>query len=316
MTSLQLLYLASAFGAALFFAAGAMAAAMRARAQPAFAAAPMAMAAPPNEPIEPVTVPRAQPRTMFTDVSAETRALEQALEQARTAVAAAERDRDAHERRVRESEARAAEQAKTLRDLATEGERLRGRLADADALRSDYVRLRTITTDSDFLRSEVTRLQKELHEIRQHALGARPRPQPRAIKPIKPSTTPRGSIGESLISALTHFSDDHTRACAVADPLGFPLAATGDDGLALAAYGALLLEAATRASQFLPVARPASVEVIDERGARIAAYTFDVDADRLVLVNLGVDVVDGGRLGTALAELANILTPSARSATS
>ncbi len=301
MTSLQLLYVASALGAFLFFAAGAIASALRARPMPRFAAVAVAAA------------PMPEPRSPFEPDADETYALREALDEVRTTLATAERERESHERRAREADAKVAEQARTLRDLATEGERMRGRLADADAMRSDYVRLRTMSTDGEYLRGEVARLQKELHEVRQVALGVRPKVQPRAVKPLKAlASQPKGSIGESLVGALAHFADDHTRACAVADPLGFPLAATGDDGLALAAYGALLLEAATRASQFLPFARPASVEVIDERGARIAAYTFDVDADRLVLVNLAVDVVDGVRLGTALAELAMILTPSTR----
>lgn len=299
MTPIHVLYLASALGALLFFAAGLATMAMRRAPLPAFVATPA-----------PAPAPVLAPPSID---AAELRALRDALDDTRAVAAAATRARDEHAQRVRELDTRVAEQARAHRDLVTEAERLRGRVADAEALRADYVRLRTATDDREFLRGEVARLQAEVRELRKVALAARPQPARAPARashpPPMPGVAPT-SIGESLVGALVRSAGPATRASAVADPLGFPLAATGDDGQALAAYAALLLEAATRASQFLPVARPASVEVIDERGARIAAYTFDVDADRLVLVDLAVGATDTSRISSTLAELATILTPS------
>ena len=109
---------------------------------------------------------------------------------------------------------------------------------------------------------------------------------------------------------IDRFADAGSRSIAIADTLGFPLASHGDDGHALAAYAALLIEAANRAKQFLPVGRPTAIEIIDEHGARVSVWTFDVEPDRLMLADLAVSPVDHVRVEHALADLATILAPS------
>jgi hypothetical protein len=207
--------------------------------------------------------------------------------------------------RVLELERQLAERTSAARDLSTENEQLKGRLRDAEGLRADYVRLRTTATDAEFLRSEVERLEGELRAMHVEALSiSRPRPARGSVQP--PSASKR-TISESLAITIDRFADDGTRSIAVADAMGFPLASNGADGVALAAYAALLMESASKSRQFLPVAAPAGIEVVDERGTRMSVWTFDVDGDRLLLANLAVTPVDTRRLETTLADLSAIL---------
>ena len=200
-----------------------------------------------------------------------------------------------------------------MRDLAIQNEQLKGRVHDAEGLRSDYVRMRTTATEAEFLKGEVVRLEEELRTARLDALGAqRHRPALRTA----PSPGSSRSIGESLESILDRFSDAGTRSIAVADPQGFPLASRGDDGLSLAAFAALLLEAANRARQFLPFAVPSSLELVDDRGARVAVWTFQVDDEPMLLTSLAVSPVEPGRAEATLADLTAILTPNAAAAES
>jgi hypothetical protein len=225
----------------------------------------------------------------------------------REALAACERETDEiHASFARE---RARVQAR-LRDLSTENEHLKGRVRDADGLRADYVRLRTATTESEFLRSEVARLERELREVRVNEFADR-----RTIPVARPA---RGSsrqlaeptVGESLARAIERFADDGTRSIALADPQGFPLAATGADGHPLAAYAAHLYESASRAKDYLPVSAPRSIEIVDANGVRVSLWSLDIETDRLVLANLGVGPIDAGRIDSTLGDLIQILASS------
>jgi hypothetical protein len=213
--------------------------------------------------------------------------------------------------RVKELETELAAKHATTRELATEHDRLSRRLADAEALRTEYVRLRTSVTDAEFLKAEVARLERELRDVKVAALtgpvAMAPRRQPRGSTGM---TKAPKSISESLTWAIERFADTGTRGSVVADTLGFPLASSGDDGLSLAAYGALVMETANRATQFLPLAKPTAIEIVDERGARVSVWRFDVGSDPLLLVNLAISPVDTRRVETTLADLATILAPS------
>ncbi|MGN6106752.1 MAG: hypothetical protein ACTHU0_16715 [Kofleriaceae bacterium] len=234
------------------------------------------------------------------------------LERARGEAAAATRELRQLESRLRDAERQLAERVQAVRDLSTENEQLKGRVNDAEGLRADYVRLRTTATESEFLKSEVARLEEALREAKVGALGTSRRRPPRAS--TSPGTPTGGSIGESLSTVIDRFADDDTRSIAVADTLGFPLASNGDDGLALAAYAALLIESANRAAQFLPMASPSAIEVVDEHGARVSVWTFNVESDRLMLVNLAVAPTDTGRVEATLADLTAILAPTSAAA--
>lgn len=248
-------------------------------------------------------------RAELTQVADErTRDLAAELERTRSDLITAGQERDQLQQRLTEAEQQLAERVQAVRDLSTEAERLKGRVSDAEALRADYVRLRTTATESTFLQREVARLEEEVRTLKVHALGA-PRRRP-ARGSQRPAAASALSIGESLSTVIERFSDAGTRSIAIADALGFPLASSGDDGLALAAFGALLTDAANRARELLPVAAPAAIELIDENGARISVWTFDVDNDRLMLVNLAVTPVDTGRVEAALADLSAILAPT------
>jgi hypothetical protein len=236
------------------------------------------------------------------------------LDKARTDVVAAQTEVKQLQSKVRDVERLLGEKSAAVRDLSTENEQLKGRLRDAEALRSEYVRLRTATTDSEFLKSEIARLEKELHASRVTALGAKP--APRAARGSQREITQvHRTIGESLARVIEKFADAGTRSSAIADRQGFPLASTGTDGTALAAYAAHLFESASRAKDFLPVGAPGSIEIVDTSGVRITLWSFEVDADRLMLANLAVTPVDTSRVESTLGDLAQILMPSPTGAT-
>ncbi|MBA3821936.1 MAG: hypothetical protein H0X17_23835, partial [Deltaproteobacteria bacterium] len=233
------------------------------------------------------------------------------LERARNEAFAAARDLGQLQDRVTDIGRQLAERAQAARDLSTENEQLKGRVRDAEGLRAEYVRLRTSVTEAEFLKSEVARLEQELRTMRVDALGAvgtqRARPARGTGRPLDPANL---TIGESLASVLERFADGGTRSIAIADTLGFPLASNGNDGVALAAYAALLFESAARADQFMPVAQPAAIEVVDHQGARISVWAFPVDSERLLLANLSVTPVDSRRVDATLGDLASILAPT------
>ena len=240
-------------------------------------------------------------------------ALRAELEAAKSQLVAAQRELDAAHTHARELETNLAARSESVRDLATENEHLKGRLRDADALRAEYVRLRTTTTETEFLKSEIARLEQELATTRAAALGAVAMRPPRSARGTnRPAgTRPTGSIGESLASVLDRFADPGTRSIAIGDPQGFVLASSGDDGLGLAAHAAQLAETAGRATQFLPVGAPAAIEVIDDHGARLSVWTFEVDGDRLLLASLAVSPPEPKRVEATLADLAAVLAPGA-----
>lgn len=209
--------------------------------------------------------------------------------------------------RIAELERILDERTRSLRDLSTEAEQLKGKVRDAEGMHSEYVRLRTAAVDAEFLRSEIARLETELREMHVESLVGRPRLVRGSVQPRSSSAR---TIGESLTTAIDRFADDGTRCVTVADTLGFPLAANGNDAVGLAAYAALLMESATKSRQFLPVAAPTGIEVVDQHGTRVSVWTFDVDGERLLLANLAITPVDSSRVETTLADLSAILTPS------
>lgn len=230
------------------------------------------------------------------------------LERVRNEATDARRELERLEAEARDVERVLSDKVEANRDLSTENEQLKGRMRDAEALRAEYVRLKTASLESEFLKSEVARLEKELRSAKVTALGAqRPRP---ARGTERQATSTSSTIGESLTNVIERFADAGTRSSAIGDALGFQLASTGTDGVALAAYAALLFESATRANQLLPVAAPAAIEIIDEHGARLSVWTFDVEGERLLLANLAVTPVDSKRVESTLADLAAILAPT------
>lgn len=233
-------------------------------------------------------------------------------ESARSEAAAVATELAQVQAKLADLERQLADKTSAARDLSTENEQLKGRLRDAEALRAEYVRLRTATTDSEYLRSEIARLEQELREMRVSALGAhgaaqRPRP---ARGTDRQQTTSERTIGESLAKVMERFADAGTRSSAVGDPQGFPLASVGTDGVALAAYAALLNEAASRAKEYLPVGVPSAIELVDANGVRVSVWSLEVESDRLLLANLAVSPVDSQRVETALVDLTQILAPS------
>jgi hypothetical protein len=79
--------------------------------------------------------------------------------------------------------------------------------------------------------------------------------------------------------------------------------------VALAAYAALLIEAASRADDFLPIATPTTIEIRDDRGTCVSVWAFEVESERLLLANLAVSPVDAARVQATLAEVTSILAP-------
>lgn len=236
------------------------------------------------------------------------------LDKVRTDAVAAQTEVKQLQSKLRDIERLLGEKSAAVRDLSTENEQIKGRLRDAEALRSEYVRLRTATTDSEFLKSEIARLEKELHASRVNALGAKP--APRAARGSQREITQvHRTVGESLARVIERFADAGTRSSAIADRQGFPLASTGTDGNALAAYAAHLFESASRAKDFLPVGAPGSIEIVDTSGVRVTLWSFDVDVDRLLLASLAVSPVDTNRVETTLGDLIQILAPSPAGAT-
>jgi hypothetical protein len=333
MTAMHLFWLASIAGALSFFTAGAAMVALRRR----------PVAAPPRRDDRELDALRAQlarAEAVSHEVEAlraradgsqvashalerlhrelgtaeeKSRHLANVVDRSRSDVLAAARDLEQAHARVRELEAQLADRTQAMRDLSTKHEQLMGRISDAEGLRADYVRLRTTATESEFLKGEVARLEEALQQSKIAALGAANtnRPPLRAARgSVRIPSVPGRPIGESLATVMDRFADSGTRSIAIADTLGFPLASNGEDGLALAAYAALLIESANRAKQFLPVGRTSAIEIIDEHGARISVWTFDVEPDQLLLADLAVSPADPGRVDIALADLTTILAPT------
>ncbi|HRC58466.1 MAG TPA: hypothetical protein PKU97_21240, partial [Kofleriaceae bacterium] len=199
-----------------------------------------------------------------------------------------------------------AERSTQLRDAMSQVELLKSRASEAEALRAEYVRLRTQANEMEFLTKEVERLSEALKSAKSLALGG----QQRAPRESHAVGGAPGSITDALSASIARFNDPQMRSIAIADNVGFPISSQGDDGLELAAYAALLHDVAQRAKQFLPMANPASVEMVDEHGARVSVWPFDVAGDRLLLVNLAVAATDNERVEAMLAEVAAILSPA------
>jgi len=284
MTALQQLWLASAVGAVVFFAAGALLATARQRGR--------------------VTVTVLPPGTADPRELEQLRKRAEQAERARDELAAAD---PKLQNRLATADRELAERTAQLREAATQLELMKARISDAEAMRADYVRLRTQANEMEFLTKEVARLKEELRSAKSLAIGGIKK-VPRATKPPAVAT---GSITDALSGAIERFSDPKMRCIAIADKVGFAVSSYGDDGVELAGYAALLNDVATRATQFLPVATPASIEMIDEHGARITVWPFDVADERLLLVNLGVGATDAHRVEHVLSEVVGILTPSA-----
>lgn len=198
-----------------------------------------------------------------------------------------------------------AERSSQLRDAISQVELLKSRASEADALRAEYVRLRTQANEMEFLTKEVERLSEALRSAKSLALGGRARPP----RPSRPVDVQAGSITDALAGAITRFTDAHVRGVAIADNAGFPIASHGDDGIELAAYAAMMHDVAQRAKQFLPMSAPVSIELLDEQGARVTVWPFDVSGDRLLLASLAVAPAEPERVETTLAEVAGILAP-------
>jgi hypothetical protein len=296
VTAVQQLWLASVLGAIVFLAAGAM-----------------------------LALALRRGRTPGRDV-ASVRELEQLRARVETADADAEQLRTTCEElasllaeqhdgdpsppkadeRLQAAERALAERAAALRTATTELDLLKRRVSEAEVMRADYVRLSTQATETEFLRSEVDRLTGELRTAKSYAIGGVKR-LPRIATPAANGGTL--SITEALSNAMEQFSDPQMHCIAIADKVGFPVSSVGDNGVELAGYAALLGDAAARAAQFLPLAAPASIEIVDDHGARISVWPFDVADERLMLVSLGVGATDAQRLERMLSEVIGILAP-------
>ena len=231
------------------------------------------------------------------------------LERTRTEAVSGTTELAQLQKKLGDVERQLADKTASVRDLSTENEQLKGRLRAADALRAEYVRLRPAPTDSEFLKSEIARLQQELRTVRVEALGAHPPLRP-ARGTDRQGTAVQRTIGESLARVIEKFADAGTRSSALADTQGFPLASSGADAVALAAYGAHLYESASRAKEYLPVGAPTAIEIIDANGVRVSVWALEMGADRLVLANLAVSPVDVQRVESTLGDLGQILAPS------
>jgi TolA-binding protein len=217
--------------------------------------------------------------------------------------------------RLREAERVLGERTAQLREAGTQLAQLKTRIDDAEAMRTEYLRLRTHANEMEFLTKEVDRLHHELQAARSIALGGTPRPTrpTRTVRPAPGGATNGAtrSITDALASAIERFRGPQMRSIAIADKLGFPVSSYGDHGVELAAYAALLSDAAGRANQFLPVAVPASIEVLDEHGARVTVWPFNLGDDRLMLVNLSVGTTEASRVDVMLDDVIAILGPAA-----
>jgi hypothetical protein len=296
VTAIQQLWLASVLGAVVFAVAGAMLAlalrGSRARAREAAN-----------------TRELEQLRGRVATADAEAEQLRTTCEELASLLAEQQEGEPATqklEERLEVAERAAADRVATMSSSTTEVELLKRRVAEAEVMRIDYLRLRTQVDETDFLRGEVSRLGDELRIAKSFAIGGVKR-IPRVAKPAANGGTL--SITEALANAMEKFSDPKMQCIVIADKVGFPVSSFGDVGVELAGYAALLGDAAARAGLFLPLAAPASIELVDEHGARISVWPFDVADDRLMLVSLGVGTTDAQRLELMLSEVIGILAP-------
>lgn len=301
MTPMQQLWLASLVGAAVFFLAGLLAGRARRAATATAGLAPTAGRADAGE------LDQLRQRADHTDARA--RQLQAELDAARAQLRGAGPAPSQLQDRLDAAERALADRTTQLRDASTQLELMKGRVSDAEAMRADYVRLRTQAHEMEYLSKELERLKAELRSAKSLAIGGA---QKQLAKPSSPAlTAPAGSITDALSGAIARFTDPKMRAIAIADKVGFPVSSQGEEGVELAAYAALLNDVAARATLFLPVSAPASIEVVDEHGARISVWPFDVADDRLLLVKLGVGTTDTRQLEHVLADVAGILAPAA-----
>lgn len=310
MSSLQLLWLGSAVAAVAFFGAGMLVARVR---RPSADGGQQGLPARLSEAQRETAAALAgqhAARSELEAARAAAAALTQKLAQAEGALTAARANRPAPPPtsidRAIELERQLLERTGQLREVGSQLELLRSRAGEAEALRAECVRLRTQANETEYLSKEVERLSAALHSARSAALGG----TARSRRPTPAAQPASGSTADALAGAISRFSDPQTHGIAVADAKGFPISAQGEDGVELAAYAALLAEAAGRAQKLLPMAAPISVEVVDERGARVAVWPFEVGGDALLLVRLSVAATEQERIDAALSEVSSILAPA------
>jgi predicted regulator of Ras-like GTPase activity (Roadblock/LC7/MglB family) len=154
--------------------------------------------------------------------------------------------------------------------MALELEALRGRVADAEALRADNAVLRAAADQCDSLSSRISELEAELQIARASAFAAAPAPAARPPAPPRLRAVPETSTEQSLQQVIDRVARlPGVRAVALADDLGLLVAGAGDHGTALAAYGGFLAGVGVRAREHLPLGGLRRCAIEDENATTI-----------------------------------------------
>jgi hypothetical protein len=225
-------------------------------------------------------------------------------------------DRAGRESQVLRAELKAATEAAPARqrrpqtaaevqEMALELEALRGRVAEAEALRSDNALLRAAAVESDAQATRIAELESELQVARAHAFAAAPAPAPRQPAPPRLRSVPEASTEQSLQQVIDRVARlPGVRAVALADDLGLLVAGAGDHGTALAAYGGFLAGVGTRAREHLPLTGLKRCAVEDENSTTICVSPLRGAPLMLVTMSSGT--------GPSQQQVARLLEDAAR----
>jgi hypothetical protein len=197
--------------------------------------------------------------------------------------------------------------AAEVQEMALELEALRGRVADAEALRSDNAVLRAAAEESRALTRRVGVLEQELQAARAQAFAAAPAPAPAEARPAVPRlrSVPEASTEKSLQQVIDRVARlPGVRAVALADDLGLLVAGAGEHGTVLAAYGGFLAGVGTKASEHLPIGLLRRCAIEDENSTTISVSPLRGQPLMLVTMSNGA--------GPTQQQVARLLEDAAR----
>jgi hypothetical protein len=291
MTPLASIWLASAVGAALFFAAGfllarrhlgeavAVDAVVPPRVPP-----PVVESSPPTAAALPSSPSDQEPNV--ATLRAQINELRNALRDARVREQGhAEIERELLRLRAE----RAGLEQKARRELAIELETARRRLNELEQMRQENALLRQQAFEAAAVGEKLVSVENELHALRARGLVASPPPRlPRATaSPLRPTGDPR-STSEQLSVLLSRLRGKSMRTIALADDLGLPIVGLGDDISQLAAFAGYVTEIGRRARDFLPIGALRRVTIEDENEGTVTACPLSAGDSQIALVALTV----------------------------
>ncbi len=168
------------------------------------------------------------------------------------------------------------------RELAVRAELATRYQEEASLAREENAALKVRMDDEQRLSSEVRALQEENRELRRQAVVSAVAPQTQV-----PQLGDRATHGEALQFVADSLVNGGARCAAVTDELGLPVAGSGELAEALAAYGSLLADVATRGQKILPFGLATRITLEDDLRLSVSARRIDAQGAGLWVVTLG-----------------------------